>query len=86
VCKPGLPLNIGPCMVAFSHDFDIRKQDKELISRSKLILLARPNDTLYEIAKRYPNGIMGYTALAPCNPKAALDELQRAVTELGFKE
>ncbi len=28
---------------------------------------------------------MGYVALAPCNQKAAVDELQRAVMELGFK-
>jgi predicted TIM-barrel fold metal-dependent hydrolase len=48
-------------------------------------LARKTNNTLYEVAKRYPNRIMGYAALAPCNPKAAVDELQRALTELGFK-
>jgi predicted TIM-barrel fold metal-dependent hydrolase len=28
---------------------------------------------------------MGYAAVVPGNPRAAVDELQRAVTELGFK-
>lgn len=48
-------------------------------------LARKTNDTLYEVAKRYPRRIMGYAALAPCDPKAAVDELKRAVTELGFK-
>ena len=48
-------------------------------------LARKANDTLYEVTKRYPKRIMGYAALAPRNPKAAVDELERAVTELGFR-
>ena len=36
-------------------------------------LARKTNDTLYEVAKRYPNRIMGYAAFAPGNPKAAVD-------------
>jgi predicted TIM-barrel fold metal-dependent hydrolase len=49
------------------------------------ILARKSNDALFEVIKRYPDRFMGYAALAPKNPKAAADELERAVTELGFK-
>lgn len=45
----------------------------------------KANDTLYEVTKRYPDRIMGYAALAVRNPASAVDELERAVTELGFR-
>lgn len=48
-------------------------------------LARKANDTLYEVTNRYPKRIMGYAALAPRSPEAAVDELERAVTELGFK-
>ncbi|PKN63776.1 MAG: 5-carboxyvanillate decarboxylase [Deltaproteobacteria bacterium HGW-Deltaproteobacteria-15] len=48
-------------------------------------LARKANDALYEVTKRYPGRMMGYAALAPRNPKAAVDELERAVTELGFR-
>jgi predicted TIM-barrel fold metal-dependent hydrolase len=48
-------------------------------------LARKANDALYEVTKRYPGRIMGYAALAPRDPQAAVAELTRAVTELGFK-
>jgi len=48
-------------------------------------LARKANDELFEVTKRFPGRIMGYAALAPNDPQAAVDELQRAITELGFK-
>jgi predicted TIM-barrel fold metal-dependent hydrolase len=48
-------------------------------------LARKTNDLLFDVTRRYPGRFMGYAALAPKNPKAAVDELERAVTELGFK-
>lgn len=48
-------------------------------------LARKANDALHEVTKRYPDRIMGYAALAVKNPAAAVDELERAVTELGFR-
>ena len=48
-------------------------------------LARKSNDALFEVIKRNPDRFMGYAALAPKNPKAAADELERAVTQLGFK-
>ena len=45
----------------------------------------RANDTLFEVMKRCSGRIMGYAALAVRNPVVAADELERTVTELGFK-
>jgi predicted TIM-barrel fold metal-dependent hydrolase len=43
------------------------------------------NDRLYEICQANPDRFAGFAALATANPKAAADELERAVTKLGFK-
>jgi 2,3-dihydroxybenzoate decarboxylase len=43
------------------------------------------NDRLYEICQANPDRLAGFAALATANPKAAADELERAVTKLGFK-
>ena len=43
------------------------------------------NDLLYESIRKRPDRFIGFAALAPKNPKAAADELERAVTKLGFK-
>jgi predicted TIM-barrel fold metal-dependent hydrolase len=43
------------------------------------------NDALAEVIKKFPGRFMGYAALAPKNPAQAADELDRSVTELGFK-
>ena len=47
-------------------------------------LARRANNELYEVTKRYPDRFMGYAAIAPNDPKVAVEELHRAVTELGF--
>jgi predicted TIM-barrel fold metal-dependent hydrolase len=47
-------------------------------------LAAASNDALAEAIRRYPDRLRGYAALAPKDPEAAADELERAVTELGL--
>ena len=48
-------------------------------------LARKANDTLFEVTKKYAGRIKGFAALAVRNPTAAVDELERSVTELGFK-
>ena len=48
-------------------------------------LARRVNDELAEVIRHYPDRFMGYAALAPKDPVKASDELERTVTELGFK-
>jgi len=48
-------------------------------------LAKRANDELSGVVKEYPDRFIGYAALAPQNPEAAADELERTVKELGFK-
>lgn len=43
------------------------------------------NDRLAEVCKSQPKRFAGFAALPTANPKAAADELERAVTKLGFK-
>ncbi len=43
------------------------------------------NDALYEAVRKRPDRYVGFAALAPKNPEAAADELERAVKKLGFK-
>jgi len=43
------------------------------------------NDRLAEVCKAHPTRFSGFAALPTANPKAAADELERAVTKLGFK-
>ena len=43
------------------------------------------NDTLDEVIRKHPDRFIGFAALAPRNPEAAADELERAVKKLGFK-
>lgn len=43
------------------------------------------NDRLYETIQRHPDRFAGFAALPTADPKAAADELERAVTQLGFK-
>lgn len=47
-------------------------------------LARESNDALAEVIRRHPNRYKGYAALAPKNPGAAADELERAVKDLGF--
>jgi predicted TIM-barrel fold metal-dependent hydrolase len=43
------------------------------------------NDRLYEICQANPDRLAGFAALATADPNSATDELERAVTKLGFK-
>jgi predicted TIM-barrel fold metal-dependent hydrolase len=47
-------------------------------------LAKKTNNVLYEIIRRYPGRFMGYAALAPKDPQAAADEIERAVKDLKF--
>ena len=50
------------------------------------IRLARlANDQLHEAVNAHPTRFAGFAALPTADPKAAADELERAVTRLGFK-
>lgn len=44
----------------------------------------KANDFLAEVIKEYPGRFMGYASLAPKDPAAAADELERCVKELGL--
>ncbi len=48
-------------------------------------LAARANDRLHETIKSRPDRFAGFAALPTPDPGAAADELERAVTKLGFK-
>ncbi len=43
------------------------------------------NDLLHEAVKAHPDRFAGFAALPTADPKAAADELERAVSKLGFK-
>jgi predicted TIM-barrel fold metal-dependent hydrolase len=43
------------------------------------------NDRLHEVVKRHPGRFDAFAILPTADPKAAADELERAVTKLGFK-
>ena len=43
------------------------------------------NDRLHEAVRRHPDRFAGFAALPTAAPDAAADELERAVTKLGFK-
>ncbi len=50
------------------------------------VKLARAsNDALYEAVRRHPTRFAGFATLPTPNPKAAADELERAVSKFGFK-
>jgi 2,3-dihydroxybenzoate decarboxylase len=48
-------------------------------------LARRANDRLAEAVRAHPSRFAGFAALPTPDPKAAADELERAVTQLGFK-
>jgi 2,3-dihydroxybenzoate decarboxylase len=48
-------------------------------------LARRTNDRLYEAVQRHPGRFSAFAVLPTGNPRAAADELERAVTKLGFK-
>jgi predicted TIM-barrel fold metal-dependent hydrolase len=49
------------------------------------VLARKCNDQLAEAIQSHPDRFVGFAALAPNDPEAAADELERAVEELGFK-
>jgi predicted TIM-barrel fold metal-dependent hydrolase len=48
-------------------------------------LARRSNDLLHEAVRAHPTRFAGFATLPTPDPKAAADELERAVTKLGFK-
>ena len=48
-------------------------------------LVAETNDELSEVVKKYPSRFAGLASIAPQNPEAAANELERAVIKLGLK-
>ena len=48
-------------------------------------LARRSNDRLFEGLQLYPDRLFGFACVAPQNPEAAADELERTVREYGFK-
>jgi predicted TIM-barrel fold metal-dependent hydrolase len=48
-------------------------------------LARKCNDQLAEVIQSHPDRFVGFAALAPNDPEAAADELERAVKELDFK-
>jgi len=59
----------------------VQKLDPE----SAVRLARAANDRLYETVRAQPTRFAGFAALPTPDPKAAADELERAVTKLGFK-
>ena len=54
--------------------------------RDRRCALARgANDRLHETVRAHPDRFAAFAALPTADPKAAADELERAVTKLGFK-
>jgi predicted TIM-barrel fold metal-dependent hydrolase len=49
------------------------------------VLARKCNDQLAEVMQDHPDRFVGLAALAPNDPEAAADELERAVEELGLK-
>ena len=49
------------------------------------VLAKKANDLLSEAIQKHPDRFVGFAALAPKDPRAAADELERAVKDLGFK-
>ncbi len=48
-------------------------------------LAKRANDRLHEAVRAHPDRFAGFAALPTADPKAAAEELERAVAKLGFK-
>ncbi|MGB6351041.1 MAG: amidohydrolase family protein [Pseudolabrys sp.] len=78
------------------REMDEAKIDLQVISENNpatqnldaetAVKLARAsNDVLYEAVRRHPKRFAGFATLPTPDPKAAADELERAVTKLGFK-
>ena len=58
---------------------------QELEPEQAIRLARRSNDFLHEAIRAHPDRFAGFAALPTPEPKAAADELERAVTKLGLK-
>jgi predicted TIM-barrel fold metal-dependent hydrolase len=58
---------------------------QQLDSDSAVRLARISNDTLHEAVRTYPDRFAGFATLPTPDPKAAAEELERAVSKLGFK-
>ena len=58
---------------------------QRLDAASAVPLAKRANDRLHEAVRAHPDRFAGFAALPTADPKAAADELERAVAKLGFK-
>ena len=72
----------GIDFVVLSHTApSVQKLDPE----SAVRLARAANDRLFETVRAHPTRFGGFAALPTPDPKAAADELERTVTNLGFK-
>jgi predicted TIM-barrel fold metal-dependent hydrolase len=72
----------GIDMQVLSHSMPgLQKLDAE----TAVPLARRANDRLNEIVRAHPDRFAAFAALPTAEPKGAADELERTVTELGFK-
>jgi predicted TIM-barrel fold metal-dependent hydrolase len=58
---------------------------QQLDAESAVTLARASNDALHEAVRTHPARFAGFATLPTPDPKAAADELERAVTQLGFK-
>jgi predicted TIM-barrel fold metal-dependent hydrolase len=59
---------------------------QKMADAAMAVRLARvANDRLHQAVRAHPDRFAGFAALPTPDPKAAADELERAVTQLGFK-
>jgi predicted TIM-barrel fold metal-dependent hydrolase len=58
---------------------------QKLDAETAVPLARRANDRLNEIVRAHPDRFAAFAALPTAEPKGAADELERTVTELGFK-
>ena len=57
---------------------------EQLDPRTGTEIAKKANDFLSNVTKEYPGRFLGYASLAPKDPAAAADELERSVNELGL--
>jgi len=66
-------------VLSFNYNID------RLNAADALALTRKVNEKMAEAIKKYPDRFVGFTAVAPKDPKASADELERTVKQLGFK-
>lgn len=58
---------------------------QNLDSDSGVLIAQRANDALYKIIRRNPTRFAGFAALPTANPAASATELERTISQLGFR-